>query len=250
MQSRACSDTGQPSASASRKISSHSEGRVAGAVGIDEADAVAGDLEVPADAGRGGAFGGRPGGALRAAELAGDARGRAGNTRPSAPRRAAVRSRPSQPMRVGDALLQLVGQHVGVAAGFGVEHAADPQQELLGVAGPVPTARARSASRALAAERLQVAHRRDVAQPARRVLDVGLELIDGAVELRVALLDELQQRVDGADAVLGGRRRATLSSSRSNSSRVAGNRPRVERPPAGTPVLPMSSSSKSASSRT
>ena len=47
---------------------------------------------------------------------------------------------------VGDALLELVGQHVGVAAGLGVQDAADLQQEILGVAAAVPAARARSPS--------------------------------------------------------------------------------------------------------
>ena len=49
MQSSACSETGQPSASASRKISSHSDGRFPAPLGIGEADAVGGNLEMAAD---------------------------------------------------------------------------------------------------------------------------------------------------------------------------------------------------------
>ena len=77
MQSSACSETGQPSASASRKISIHSDGRLPALVGVDETDAVAGNLEVAADAGRAGAFGRRPGGALRRGRARGRWRGRA-----------------------------------------------------------------------------------------------------------------------------------------------------------------------------
>ena len=133
MQSRACSETGQPSASASRKISSHSEGRLLALVGVDETDAVAGNLEVAADAGRAGAFRRRPGGALHAAELAGDGAGVleiVAHQRLDALPRAVAGAGDG----LGDALLELVGQHVGVAAGLGVQDAADLQQKILGVA--------------------------------------------------------------------------------------------------------------------
>ena len=43
----------------------------------------------------------------------------------------------------------------------------------------------------------QMARRQDVAKAARRLLDVGLELVVGVVETFVPLVDELQQGIDG-----------------------------------------------------
>ena len=75
MQSSACSETGQPSASASRKISIHSDGRLPALSGSTKrmpSPAISKCRPTRVDAG---AFGRRPGGALHAAELAGDGAG-------------------------------------------------------------------------------------------------------------------------------------------------------------------------------
>ena len=145
MQSSACSDTGQPSASASRKISGHSDGRRGGGRGIGEADAVGGDLEVPADAGRRCGVDRQPGAALRAGQLARDA-ARVAEIDAHQRFDALPDVVPGAAERIGDPLLQLVGQDVGVAAAFGVKDAAHPQQEVLGVLSTGPADRARSLS--------------------------------------------------------------------------------------------------------
>ena len=157
MQSRACSETGQPSASASRKISIHSEGRfpaLSASAKRMPSPAISKWRPTRVDAG---AFRGRPGRALHAAELAGDGAGVlevvAHQRLDALPRAVALAAD-----GVGDALLELVGQHVGVAAGLGVQDAADLQQEILGVAEGAGGAGAIAVG-ALAAERLQVAHR-------------------------------------------------------------------------------------------
>ena len=166
------------------------------------------------------------------------------------PIRASTRFRWVSPValqQVGDTLLHVVGQHVRVAAAFGVQHAPDPQQELLRLL--YRTERPHAIGfQPVAGERLQIAHRRDVTQPARRVLDIRLELIDRAVELRVALLHELDQRANRARAILVAEAdRAGLELL--EQPLVAGNRPGVERRQLKL-VLPVSTSSKSPSSRT
>ena len=95
---------------------------------------------------------------------------------------------------VGRDLLQLVGQHVRVAPGLEMEHRTDAQQEVLRLIEAVAVDRVRRIRRA--AEREQQPRRRDVTQPAGRVLEVGLELIERVVELRVALRDQRQQRLE------------------------------------------------------
>ena len=133
-------------------------GAVPGALGIGEADAVAGNLEIAADRVTPACSAGGLRRALHAAELAGNG---AGVLEVVAHQRLDLLPRPVAPAAdgVGDALLELVGQHVGVAAGLGVQDAADLQQEILGVERAGRRRRGRVAVAALAAERLQVAHR-------------------------------------------------------------------------------------------
>ena len=105
---------------------------------------------------------------------------------------------------LGHFLLQLVGQEVDVAAALEVKDRADALQEVFGV---LQLTR-RAIELDVGAARPQqpdMAGRGDVAQAAGRALDVGLELVDGVVERRVALVDELQQRVEQPPAVVGAR---------------------------------------------
>ena len=89
----------------------------------------------------------------------------------------------------------------------------------------------------------------DVAQPARRVLDVRLELVDRVVERRVPLVDELQQRVEQLPPVRRRRGRATHASSRWK-SRSSPAMNRTSSSASRNSALPRSNSAKSESSRT
>ena len=104
---------------------------------------------------------------------------------------------------LGDFLLQLVRQHVHVAVALEVQDRADALEELLGV---LQLARG-AIVLGVGAARLQqpdVPRGGDVAQPARRALDVRLQLVDRVVERRVPLVDELQQRIEQFPPVVGG----------------------------------------------
>ena len=99
------------------------------------------------------------------------------------------------PEGLGHFLLQIVAQHVDVAPALDVQHRSDAEQEILGLLQLLR----RTFVFGLERRRLQradVPRRGDVAQAAGRALDVGLELIEGAVERRVALIDQRQERIE------------------------------------------------------
>ena len=126
---------------------------------------------------------------------------------------------------VGDALLKLVGQHIGVAARFDVQQRADAQQELLRFLQRVSRARAFAFER-LRMQRAEIARDGDVAKAARGALDVRFQLIERVIELRVALIDQLEQRLDHALALAT--RRAVVRTDAVEERDVSGNRSCVE----------------------
>ena len=103
---------------------------------------------------------------------------------------------------LGHLFLQLVGQHVDVAAAFKVQNRADPLEEVLGIV-ELPGGAIELGVGSARLEEPDVPRGRDVPQAAWRALDVGLELVDGLVERRAPLVDELQQRIEQAPPVVG-----------------------------------------------
>ena len=95
---------------------------------------------------------------------------------------------------VRGALLQLVAEHVLIALRLEVQDRADAQQKVLGVVEPT-----RVGGTALQQQRIgqhrDRPRRHQIAKRARRLLHVGLELIQRLVESRVPLLDQREQRL-------------------------------------------------------
>ena len=167
-----------------------------GAAGVHEADAVARDLELPADTPDREIRGGRRADdALRPGQRPGD-RARVAEVFPHERLDAAIGLRSVVAEHLGDLLLELVGHEIDVAARLQVQHRTDAQEKVLGLAQRIRPGRAVLA-RSSRLQRPQVARRQDVAKAARRLLDVGLELVVGVVETFVPLVDELQQGIDG-----------------------------------------------------
>ena len=108
---------------------------------------------------------------------------------------------PGEVQPLGNALLQFVAQDVGVAARRQVKDAAHAQEEVLGLFEVVLVDRRR-----IVRQGGEQAGRHDVAQAARRLLDVRFELIDRVVERVVAGGRQPQQRFD--DALAGFARQA------------------------------------------
>ena len=108
---------------------------------------------------------------------------------------------------LGHFLLQLVGQHVHVAAALEVQNRADALKELFGLV-ELPRGAIELGVGAARLEQPDVPGGGDVAQTAGRALDVGFELVDRVVERRVPLVDELQQRVEQPPAGCRDRGRA------------------------------------------
>ena len=100
---------------------------------------------------------------------------------------------------LGHALLQLVAEDVGVAPRGQVEDAAHAQEEVLGLFEVVLVDRRR-----IVRQRGEQAGRHDVAEAARRLFDVRLELVDRVVERVVAAGGQPQQRLDDVLARLAG----------------------------------------------
>ena len=88
--------------------------------------------------------------------------------------------------------LQLVGQHVEVASDLHVQDRAEPEQEVLGLVDPPDLDPDVEPSRRIL-ELRDHPHRGNVAQRARRVLDVGFEVIQRPVELAVPLLEQVAE---------------------------------------------------------
>jgi hypothetical protein len=92
-------------------------------------------------------------------------------------------------------LLQIVAEHVVIAAGFEVKDRTHAQQEILRV---FEASRVRRPP----AEQQRVGQHRDrprrgqIAEPTRRLFHIRLELVQRVVELRVPLDDELHERLD------------------------------------------------------
>ena len=195
------------------------------AVGVHETNPVARDLELAADQALDGRSRQRPHGALRSRLCP---RGRPGvpEVHPHQRFDAAARVAAVAAQRVGDALLELVGQHVHIAAALDVEYGAHAEQELFRLAQHVRRPPALELERA-GLQRPQIPGGRDVAKTPGSVLDVRLELVERVVELAMALFHELEQRIDnlilrgGADA--GGRLAAAVEQ-----RQVSGDRACVE----------------------
>ena len=112
-----------------------------------------------------------------------------------------LRLPPVRTKRVGHFLLQIVAQHVNVAASFEMDQRSDALQKILGIlqrsTHPI---RLRLERRRF--EQTQMSRRHDVAETARGALEIRFELIDGAAELLVPLVNQLQQQIQDAAAVL------------------------------------------------
>ena len=106
---------------------------------------------------------------------------------------ALLRLRAGIPEHVGGLLLELVAEHVLVAARFEMQDRTHAQEEVLGVFESAGVGRPAPQQQRIG-ERRDGARRHHVAQRTRRLLHVGLELIQRRVELRMALRDQLQQR--------------------------------------------------------
>ena len=96
-----------------------------------------------------------------------------------------------------------MAEHVLIAPRLEVQNRADPQQEVLGLIESGAVGGQSLEQRGVRRPR-ERAQRREIAEPARRVLDVGLQLIRRVVERRVALVDQLLERRDHEGARLGG----------------------------------------------
>ena len=129
------------------------------------------------------------------------------------------------PEQVRRPLLQLVAEHVLVAAGLEVQRRSHAQQKILGVVEPRRVGRAAPQQQRIGQQR-DGARRRQVAQRPRRFLHVRLELIQRRVERGVPLLDQLQQRRQDVARASPACETATLN--RSNSEPGAGDRTRIE----------------------
>ena len=123
----------------------------------------------------------------------------------------------------GHLLLELVPEHVVVAAAFEVHERSDAQQEVLRLREPRPDFGAAPQQRRIG-DGGDGARRRDVAQPARRVLHVRLELIERRVELGVARLDQGLERPEHVGV---GRRHVERLQHLVEERGVAGDQPRV-----------------------
>ena len=225
MQVSACSDTAQPFDSAIRNNSSQSDGRDAARVEIQETDPLGGDLEVAADVPRDAHPGLRNRRAPHPAER--PRRGpRVPEILPHQGFHALLRLPALAAEHLGDFFLQLVGQHVHVARALEVQDRADALEELLGV---LQLTRG-TIVLGVGAARLQhpdVPRGGNVAQPARRALDVRLQLVDRVVERRMPFVDELQQRVEELPPVVDGKA-AHPRLEPLKEALVAGNEPDVE----------------------
>jgi len=123
----------------------------------------------------------------------------------------------------GELLLELVPEHVVVAAAFQVHQRSDAQQKVLRLREPRPHFGAAPQQRRIG-DGGDGARRRDVAQAARRVLHVRLELIERRVELRVTHLD---QGLQGPEHVGVRRRYVERLQHRVEKRGVAGDQPRI-----------------------
>ena len=108
---------------------------------------------------------------------------------------ALLRLRARIPEHLRRLLLQLVAEHVLVAARFEVQDRSHPEQEIFRVFEPAGVRRSAPQQQRIG-QRGDGARRHHVAQRARRFLHVRFELVQRRVELRVALFDQLQQRPD------------------------------------------------------
>ena len=107
---------------------------------------------------------------------------------------ARLRQRARIPQQLGRLLLQCVAEHVLVPLALEVQNRPDPQQELFRLVEP------RGIGRSLL-EQGRVgqpgdgSHGREVAQTARRLLDVRLQLIERGVEQRVPFVGQRRERL-------------------------------------------------------
>jgi hypothetical protein len=92
-------------------------------------------------------------------------------------------------------LLQLVGQQIDVAATEQVQHRSDSEKKILSPGDAIDVALS-PVFESLGRQRTQMANHGDITKSARRLLDVGFELIDGVVELFVTFLDQAEQRFE------------------------------------------------------
>jgi hypothetical protein len=189
-------------------------GMRAGIIGIDEPDAVGRSHEI-----RGDRYGrDLPDPFERSADGAGVAEVVAHQTFDLLARRAAVGH------QAGGPLLRLVIQDVVVPFVHDVEDGPETQQELLGFVETGAVGRAAIDDRGIG-DGGDRARGPDVAKGARRVLDVGFELVQRVVEARVPLVDQPLQRVENPRVRRG---RADARGHPIEQRRVAGDGARVE----------------------
>jgi hypothetical protein len=126
------------------------------------------------------------------------------------------------PHHLGDPFLQFMGQQIDVAPGLEVQQRSDAEQVVLRLQRPGCRGRVLGRVRLQQAE---VARRGDVAESTGSLLDVGFELIQRVVVLRVPLPHEIEQRVDQGAAV--GRVMRPLQHPRKH-PRIPGEKARIE----------------------
>jgi hypothetical protein len=103
---------------------------------------------------------------------------------------------------LGGALLQLVTQDVLVPSALQVKGRPHSQQEILGIIESRRISRTTAQQQRIGEERDR-ARRREVSERARCVLYVRLQLVERAVELRVAVVDERDERAQDKCVRLG-----------------------------------------------
>ena len=109
---------------------------------------------------------------------------------------ALLRLRPREPEDVRRELLERMTQDIRVPAALQVQNRADAQQEILGLVQPPFVEPAIADAAAFSEQHADPVNSGNVAQPARRFLDVGLELIERVVELGVTPLQKRPKQIE------------------------------------------------------
>ena len=134
-----------------------------------------------------------------------------------------------EPHRARDARLVIEREAIGALPGLEVEGAADPREELRGRLEGIPLGRPDQSGilEAFTQGGLEPSQRRDVAEPALALLQVGLEQVSGGAVPRAPLRSGLAQAHGEPPAV----RPNGLEHARARvlrQGRVAGDRPEVQ----------------------
>ena len=165
------------------------------ALQVDEPHAFRGQFELTPHSADGPVGRGRPHGPLHGFEAA-DHSARPQEVFPHEGFDPVVRMRARAAERLGDLLLQFVRQVIDVAATVQMEDGPDPENEVFRFV--QPSRRDAIFARGGGLQAPEVPDGYDVAESARRTLDIRFELIEGVVELLMALGHEGKQRVQCA----------------------------------------------------